>query len=277
MKTKFRKTVTIILSLLLLLSTVTACGSEEAVTAAPEAKAAAPVYPAIVTFEADGKQICFEDIEGKSVEQLLEEAEITLQPGDVLSVKQDHIPTDNLTIQVLRKCTVTVVVAAEEPAEDVRYTAVLLGGTVADAIDAVNVQLNDQLVVNLDLDAPLTDKLEILISPKPEEPTEPEPTEPETTEPEEEEDDDYDYDYDYSDSDTSWEPEPTTPPATTPPEPTAPPATEPTPTEPPTEPPAPTDPPRTVVSVEVYEDCDGSGHGVKVITYSDGTQEEVYF
>ena len=32
---------------------------------------------------------------------------------------------------------------------------------------------------------------------------------------------------------------------------------------------------KTVVSVEVYEDCDGSGHGVKVITYSDGTQEEV--
>ena len=34
---------------------------------------------------------------------------------------------------------------------------------------------------------------------------------------------------------------------------------------------------RYVVSVEVYEDCDGSGHGVKVITYSDGSQEEVPF
>ena len=34
---------------------------------------------------------------------------------------------------------------------------------------------------------------------------------------------------------------------------------------------------KTVVSVEVYEDCDGSGHGVKVITYSDGTQEEEAF
>ena len=31
----------------------------------------------------------------------------------------------------------------------------------------------------------------------------------------------------------------------------------------------------TVVSVEVYEDCDGSGHGGKIITYSDGSQEEV--
>lgn len=34
---------------------------------------------------------------------------------------------------------------------------------------------------------------------------------------------------------------------------------------------------KEVVSVEVYEDCDGSGHGVKVITYADGTQEEVAF
>lgn len=34
---------------------------------------------------------------------------------------------------------------------------------------------------------------------------------------------------------------------------------------------------KTVVSVEVYEDCDGSGHGVKIITYSDGTQEEEAF
>ena len=34
---------------------------------------------------------------------------------------------------------------------------------------------------------------------------------------------------------------------------------------------------KTIVSVKVYEDCDGSGHGVKVITYSDGTQKEVPF
>ena len=34
---------------------------------------------------------------------------------------------------------------------------------------------------------------------------------------------------------------------------------------------------KTVVSVQKYDDCDGSGHGVKIITYSDGTQEEEYF
>ncbi len=32
---------------------------------------------------------------------------------------------------------------------------------------------------------------------------------------------------------------------------------------------------RTVVSVEDYPDCDGSGHGFKVITYSDGSSETV--
>ena len=32
---------------------------------------------------------------------------------------------------------------------------------------------------------------------------------------------------------------------------------------------------KTVVSVEYYDDCDGSGHGIKVITYSDGSMEEV--
>lgn len=34
---------------------------------------------------------------------------------------------------------------------------------------------------------------------------------------------------------------------------------------------------KTVVSTEYYDDCDGSGHGVKIITYSDGTVEEVEY
>lgn len=32
---------------------------------------------------------------------------------------------------------------------------------------------------------------------------------------------------------------------------------------------------KSVVSTEYYDDCDGSGHGIKVITYSDGSMEEV--
>lgn len=61
-------------------------------------------------------------------------------------------------------------------------------------------------------------------------------------------------------------------PAATEPEPTAPETTRPEATESDS-----SEEERTIVSVEVYEDCDGSGHGVKVIKYSDGTQEEVYF
>ena len=61
------------------------------------------------------------------------------------------------------------------------------------------------------------------------------------------------------------------------PRPTQPQSTEPQPTQPEATVPQPTEGERTVVSVETYADCDGSGHGVKVITYSDGTQEEVYF
>lgn len=32
---------------------------------------------------------------------------------------------------------------------------------------------------------------------------------------------------------------------------------------------------KTIVSTEYYDDCDGSGHGIKVITYSDGSMEEI--
>ena len=150
---------------LVLVLTMLLCGC-----AAPEAVPAKETEAAVaasrtVTFLAEGKTIILEDTEGKTLEQLLEQARITLDEGDVLTLSPELTLDDNLTIQVMQ--------ATAQPT-----------------------------------------------------PTEPEePTQPETTEPE----------------------------------------TKPASTE------------RTVVSVEVYNDCDDSGHGVKVITYSDGTQEEVYF
>jgi len=161
------------------------------------------------------------------------------------------------------------VVAAENPLNDIRHTVMLTGGTVADAIAAARVELGDNYSANYALHEILTDGMEIVIftdnAPKPEE----EPTEPEETEPEETEPEDTDSSNNNSNNNSGGN--------YTPPQPTEPAPTQPAPTEPePTEP-APTEPERTVVSVEVYEDCDGSGHGVKVITYSDGTQEEVYF
>lgn len=139
------------------------CAAPEAAPAREMEEAAAASRT--VTFMAEGKTIILEDTEGKTLQQLLEQARITLDEGDVLTLSPELTLDDNLTIQVMQAT------AQSAPTE-------------------------------------------------PEEPTQPETTEPETK-------------------------------------------------------PASTE--RTVVIVEVYNDCDDSGHGVKVITYSDGTQEEVYF
>ena len=271
MKCVLIKTAALVLSLVMMLTMLTACGNKQddaamdaVIDTAVKAALDAAVVPTAVTIvDTDGRHITIEEAEGKSLQQLLDQANITLGKHDFLTLDTNQLVSGNLTIQVVRSCTVTVVIAAENPLNDIRHTVMLTGGTVADAIAAARVELGDNYSANYALHEILTDGMEIVIftdnAPKPEEePTEPEETEPEETEPE---------DTDDSDDDDYY----------TPPQPTEPAPTQPAPTEPaPTEP-APTEPERTVISVEVYEDCDGSGHGVKVITYSDGTQEEVYF
>lgn len=250
MKKMLFKTAAIVLSLVMMLTMLSACGSntdpaiDEIVDAAVKAALEAAVVPTTVTIEADGRQITIEDTEGKSIQQLLEQADITLNDGDVLSVVPGQMLTGNITIQVLRRCAVTIVVAGED--SEVRHTAVLVGGTVADAIAAVGLEVTADQSANYDLTKALENGLEIIISAgSAQEPAE---TEPEETEPDNS--DDYDYDYDYgSGSDTGSDSGSDTGSGT--------------------------ESERTVVSVVYYEDCDGSGHGVMVITYSDGTQEEV--
>lgn len=269
MKQTLIKTAAFLLSLLMLLSVLTACGSKQdaatdaAIDAAVQAAIDAAAAPTAVTIvDTDGRHITIEDADGKSLQQLLDMANITLDKQDFLTVDSDQILSGSITVRVLRNCTVTVVIAAEDPLNDIRHTVMLTGGTVADAIAAAQIELGNNYSVNYALHETLADGMEIVIStestPVSEEtPTDPEETEPEDTEPE---------DTGSSGNDSGYTPQPTEP------APTQPAPTEPAPTEP-----APTEPERTVVSVEVYEDCDGSGHGVKVITYSDGTQEEVYF
>lgn len=261
------KTVTFLLSLAILLSMFTACGNKQdaaamdaVVDAAVKAALEATVTSNSVTIvDTDGRHITIEDANGKNLQQLLEMAKVTLQEKDLLTVETDQVFPGNLTIRVCRSCTVTIAVAAEEP---LSYTVILPGGTVADAIAAVGVTLTDMHTVNYQLSDLLADGMEICIAEKAPEIEETEPTE--ATEPE-----NTGSSNNSSNNNTGSN--------NTQPQPTEPKPTEPAPTEPaPTEP-APTEPERTVVSVEVYEDCDGSGHGVKVITYSDGTQEEVYF
>ena len=275
MRRGYMKATATILVLVLMLTMLGACGSkenpavDEAVDAAVKAALEAAVVPAAITFEADGQQITIEETDGLSIQQLLDMANITLNDGDVLAVVPDQTLNDNITVQVLRRCEVTVTVAAEDPQISTQHTAVLFGGTVADVLTALNLELADGQTINHELDEALENGMEIVISvPAEEEEEETEPTEEtEATEPD--------------NSNSGSRPNnsgstttPTSPPAT---EPSTTPTTAPTDPPAPTAPSAPTDPPKTVVSVEVYEDCDGSGHGVKVITYSDGTQEEVYF
>ena len=283
MKSTTVKITAVLLSLVLTFSLLSGCGNT-AVPASEEPAIAkdTAVFSPVVTIVADGREITIEDTAGKCVQELLDMADVILGDHDVLSLSPAQEVTDTLTIRVLRSCTVTICIPTEDPAVTQNYTMVLVGATVADALAAAGLELTDNQLCNFDLTEELTDGMEIVLSIKEEE-TVPEETETETTE-----------ETEAPREESTHSPEPTTPaptapapttprptspaptqPATT--APTAPPTTVPPTTAPPTTAPAPTEPPRTIVSVEIYEDCDGSGHGVKVITYSDGTQEEVYF
>ena len=288
MKSTTVKITAVLLSLVLTFSLLSGCGNT-AVPASEEPAIAkdTAVFSPVVTIVADSREITIEDTAGKRVQELLDMADVILGDHDVLSLSPAQEVTDTLTIRVLRSCTVTICIPTEDPAVTQNYTMVLVGATVADALAAAGLALADNQLCNFDLTEELTDGMEIVLSIKEEE-TVPEETETETTE-----------ETEAPREESTHSPEPTTPaptaPAPTTPRPTSPAPTSPAPTQPattaptappttvppttvpPTTAPAPTEPPRTIVSVEIYEDCDGSGHGVKVITYSDGTQEEVYF
>ena len=266
MKNLFSKSMAFVLVLVMIMTMFSACGAEHAATPA-SASPETLVVPTTVVIHADGQEITVENANGKTFRQLLEQANIVLNEDDMLFVDPDQVLPDQLTLYVRRKCTIYVLVSGNETQEDAFYTVVLMGGTVADALAALDLEIAENQLVNFELDMPLENNMAIVITQAPEEEeTQPEETEPEETQPS------------YSDSDNSGSnntPAPTEPAPTTP-APTEPKPTEPAPTTPPTEP-APTEPERYVVSVQEYLDCDGSGHGVRVITYSDGTQVEEYF
>ena len=297
MRKNFSKLTAVILSFVMVLACFTACGNsaepamDEVVDAAVKAALEASVTPTNVTLDADGRQVTVEDAQNMSIQQLLDQAGITLNEGDVVSVSSAQTLSGNITVQVLRRNIVSVNV------DGTQYAAVLMGGTVAEALEILGVELAEDQLVNFDLTQALENGMEIVVTT--EEPVE----ETEATEPEEESSsssssssgssssgssssgssssgssssgssssgssssgssssgssssgssssgssssgssssgsssDSGSSDSGSSDSGSSNE--------------------------------------RTVVSVVYYDDCDGSGHGVKVITYSDGTQEEV--
>lgn len=251
MKKKLMKLTTVIFMLMLALSMLSACDSNAEGTDDLGIEADDIAIPISVTIEADGRQITIEDVMGKTVQQLLEEAGITLNEGDVVSINPDQeFAEGEILIQVLRRCKVQILVTDEETEEELQYTVVLVGGTVSDALEAAGITLADNQVVNYELDAALENNMTIIITIEEEEEEEPATTSTERS--------------------------------STPARPssgggsTSAPATAPTPAPAESTTAAPSNQ-RTVVSVEDYPDCDGSGHGVKVYTYSDGTQEEVEY
>ena len=250
------KSLTAVFSLFLTVVLFCSCGSKEVAEVATNKD-----VPLVIMV--DGKNITMEDTKGKTVEELLKDARITLNDGDVISMDTDKKLSESIVIKILRKATVTVVnsINGEE------YTVILIGRTVKDAIDAAGIKLAKNYTTNYKLDDALKDKMKIVISIK----EEPQTTEPYTPD---ENSDNNSGNNSGNNSNSGSNNRPDSNSSVT----KAPAPTKPAPTKPaPTKPAEPTTSGRTIVSVEIYEDCDGSGHGVKVITYSDGTQEEVAF
>lgn len=272
MKRVFMKRIAaIVLVLAMALSVLSGCGKatideaalNEAVSAAVDAALDATTTSVDVTFNVDGQLITVKDAADIRIQELLSQANITLNEGDILSVDPYQPLSGNIAVQILRKNVVSIVAPAEDSDDSITYTVVLYGGSVADALAAAGVELSEDQIIDVKPDQMLENGMKIVVSSTVEKEEATEEVEEETEE------------------ETQSQPTPTAPPATKPSSSSTTPTSAPKPTTPPTTPPTtapkPTTPSKTVVSIEVYEDCDGSGHGVKIITYSDGSQEEVPF
>ena len=264
MKKAFIRTIALLLCVVIMAATFTACGNKQdsesidaVVDAAVKAALDAAVVPTVVTIEVDGKQIAVEDAANMSLQQMLDQANITLNDGDLISVPPYQTMSGNISVRVIRNYIVTIVVEGETPEESVRYVVAVNGGTVADALTEAGVKLEENQVTDQELEKALEKDMVITVK------TEKTEEEAEETEPTEEA-------KTTSTSSSSNNTSSSSRPSTS--KPATPKPTQPKPTEP-----KPTTPSKTVVSKVKYEDCDGSGHGVWVITYSDGSQEEVPF
>ena len=221
----------------------------------------------VVVVKGDQRTV-IEDTAGLTIEEILKKAGIVIDDTVVISLDKDQMFDSKVVINVLNKSKVTFVIDAGTEDETTVIVS-LVGGTVADALEAAGYKPSDIRDLDVDLDSELADGMSINMrtvkSGDPEETTETtETTETSETSSTEE-----------SGNKPTNTPKPTKKPdkkPTTTPKPTKKPTNTPKPTKKPTATPKPT---KTVVKTEYYEDCDGSGHGVKIITYSDGTQKEI--
>lgn len=256
MKSVLTKTTVLFLFLIISTFVLCSCNDDVATTGADT------TVPFIITV--DGKTITIENPSNKTLKELLKKSNIKLNDGDIVSVDTDSVISEGIEVTILRKCTVTI----KNELTNTENTLIVVGATVKDAIADAGIELPKSYSMNYKFSDPLLNDMEIIISEKEEETTEETTTEEAT-----EQENSNSNNNTQSDNNTQSNNRP----ATTRPAVTQPAVTKPATTTPPTTKPEPTTSGRTIVSVEIYEDCDGSGHGVKVITYSDGTQEEVPF
>ena len=189
---------------------------------------------------ADGQIRVATSEDADSIADVLEKAGITLRDGDMLSVKPNQVLSSGMVVEVLRCATVQIALSTESL--DTTYSVSLVGATVGDALRAVGISPSDVLSSNFEIDAPLVDGMEIEVSSSSAPAVEMKETadSKETAAPQSS-----------SGGGSSGRGSGGGGGGSAP---------------------APSGP--TVVSTERYDDCDGSGHGVMVITYSDGTQVE---
>ncbi len=96
---------------------------------------------------------------GETVEEVLEEAEITVGAHDVVTPEPDYqIQEDDTLITIERYMEVTI-----HDGDDVQDVG-LYGGTVQDALDEADIELGENDTVEPDVDTNLTDGMEITVS-----------------------------------------------------------------------------------------------------------------
>ena len=184
----------------------------------------------VVNIISGDKRVTVEDCDGLTVNEILAKANIELTGGQIVTIDDEQVMGDDLTIRIIEPMKVTIVINQGQFNE--KKTVVdLYSGTVGDALKSAGITMEDGDTINYSVDAEVTDGMKVLISPA----DEPAVTE-ETGSTKE--------------ADATEKPVPSQTVETT---------------------------AKTVVSTVDVPDCDGSGHGAKIITYSDGSQEEVWY
>ena len=217
---------------------------------------------ASVTIQDGSKVYVITDANGQTVQELLDFMGIVLSENDEVSVPLDSVVTGDAEITILREVTVKVIIDGKE------QTITLKGARVKDVLDQLKLTRSDDLVINFSDDEYLSEGMVLNIAKAGKQVAQEEESE-ETEETQASASSGSRSSSSSGGSSGGSSSGGSSSSGSSGNSSSAPAATQ------PSEPETTTAPARYVVSEEYYDDCDGSGHGVKIITYSDGTQEEI--